>query len=221
MEPKYMGCGEFNPVDPTEEAAEVNRRVVFFLFHPDRLPNLPCAFGAATSCSHQSIADQPRHHAGFRCSFYDSLACRCPGEGRKYPTEVVEIQVLRVFIPGHVPPYTVQREGLEMFAGEEDRDRIIVVDYASNKPNPEVAFPHLYGYMRLVGTYTGERMTMQEWDRSIPREERTDDGYAERGTFPVFRATDWSFEDTCYDDPSIEELLASNSSIPRTLEVQA
>lgn len=81
MEPKYMGCGEFNPVDPTEEATEVNRRVVFFLFHPDRLPNLPCVSGGSSSCSRQSIADQPRHHEGFRCSFYDSLACRCPAEG--------------------------------------------------------------------------------------------------------------------------------------------
>lgn len=88
MEPKYMGCGEFNPVVPTEEAAEVNRRVVFFFFHPDRLPNLPCAIGDIDPCKKQYIADQPD---GFQCSYYDSLACRCPAE-TKY-----EVKALRLF----------------------------------------------------------------------------------------------------------------------------
>jgi len=176
---------------------------------PDHVPDTPCLRGEC----------DPRACELYDCRWY--LHRRLTSQRTPKESEFVEIQVLRVFLPGHVPPYTVQGEGLEMFAGEEDRDRIIVVDYASKKPNPEIAFPNLYGYMRLVGAYTGKRMTMQEWDQSISREAEASEGDGFRGAFPVFRAIDWSFEDTCYDEPGIDELLAANPSIPRALEVQA
>jgi outer membrane protein OmpA-like peptidoglycan-associated protein len=81
LEPGYMGCGEFNPIETTEEAHEANRRVTFFLFHPDRLPNLPCAFADVGPCERQMVSAERRHKASFRCSFYDSWARSCPGEG--------------------------------------------------------------------------------------------------------------------------------------------
>jgi outer membrane protein OmpA-like peptidoglycan-associated protein len=81
LEPGYMGCGEFNPIETTEEAHEANRRVTFFLFHPDRVPNLPCAFADVGPCERQMVSVGRRHKASFRCSFYDSWARSCPGEG--------------------------------------------------------------------------------------------------------------------------------------------
>jgi outer membrane protein OmpA-like peptidoglycan-associated protein len=81
MEPKHMGCGEFNPVKDTEAAHEPNRRVTVFLFNPDRLPNLPCAHGDISPCNKQKGAPLPRHKDSFHCSFYDSLAKNCPLEG--------------------------------------------------------------------------------------------------------------------------------------------
>jgi len=80
MDPKHMGCGEFNPQIETEEAVEANRRVTFFLFHPERLPTLPCRAGDVAPCRHQMKPPAPRHVASFHCSFFDSIAKRCPVE---------------------------------------------------------------------------------------------------------------------------------------------
>ena len=80
MDPKHMGCGEFNPVEDTEAASEANRRVTFFLFHPDRLPNLPCAHGDLAPCHRQVEPPLPRFSPSFRCSFFDSLARACACE---------------------------------------------------------------------------------------------------------------------------------------------
>ncbi|MFQ5568049.1 MAG: peptidoglycan-binding protein [Rhodothermales bacterium] len=77
MDPKHMGCGEFNPVEETEMANEDNRRVTFFLFHPDRLPNLPCQHGSLAPCHKQSTPPWPRYTESFKCSFYDSIAKKC------------------------------------------------------------------------------------------------------------------------------------------------
>ena len=81
MAPGYMGCGEFNPIEQTPEAVEANRRVTFYFFDPARLPNLPCAFADVAPCERQMVSPGARHTSTFRCSFYDSLAMRCPGEG--------------------------------------------------------------------------------------------------------------------------------------------
>ncbi|MCI0329566.1 MAG: OmpA family protein [candidate division Zixibacteria bacterium] len=80
MEPKFMGCGEFNPVDNVETAHEPNRRVVFYLFHPDRLPTLPCKLGDIGPCKKQMVQLSPRFKETFKCSFYDSVARECPCE---------------------------------------------------------------------------------------------------------------------------------------------
>lgn len=80
MDPKHMGCGEFNPEVETEAANEPNRRVTVFLFNPDRLPNLPCANGDIAPCKKQVAAPLPRNKASFHCSFYDSIAKNCPAE---------------------------------------------------------------------------------------------------------------------------------------------
>lgn len=79
MEPKHMGCGEFNPVVPTEEPHEPNRRVTFYLFDPRRLPNLPCRHGDLAPCLKQKSPAAPRFRESFGCSFYDSLDRQCAG----------------------------------------------------------------------------------------------------------------------------------------------
>lgn len=81
MDPKHMGCGEFNSIDPVDGPHEPNRRVTFFLFDEGRLPNLPCKEGDITPCQKQMTPPLPRFKESFRCSFYDSLAKKCPCEG--------------------------------------------------------------------------------------------------------------------------------------------
>ncbi|MHC4406966.1 MAG: OmpA family protein [Planctomycetota bacterium] len=82
MDPKHMGCGEFNPLKETEERHEPNRRVTVFLFNKERPPNLPCEYGSVAPCKHLEVTDKKkRHNESFRCSFYDSIAKECPFEG--------------------------------------------------------------------------------------------------------------------------------------------
>jgi hypothetical protein len=108
VEPGYMGCGEFNPVDDTGDKVEANRRVTFYFFHPGRLPNLPCAFADCGPCQQQMATLEYRHNAGYRCSFYDSLAHGSPA----VETTVVRV---RLFDPGQQPmphaPCVLEIEG--------------------------------------------------------------------------------------------------------------
>ncbi len=80
MDPKNIGCSEFNPVIDTKDACEANRRVTFFFFNKDRLPTLTCKQGALAPCKTQTAAPLPRHTDTFTCSLYDSLAKNCPIE---------------------------------------------------------------------------------------------------------------------------------------------
>ncbi len=66
-----------------EKANEPNRRVTFYLFHPERLPKLPCKAGDLGPCEHWKQPPKPRKIASFECNYYDSLARHCPCEGGK------------------------------------------------------------------------------------------------------------------------------------------
>ena len=81
IDPKFMGCGEFNPVIDVAGSAELNRRVVFYLLHEQRTPNIPCALGDLSPCRKQIVDEDPRKTATFRCSFYDSIASTCESGG--------------------------------------------------------------------------------------------------------------------------------------------
>ena len=84
-----MGCGEFNLLEPSDKAEEKNRRVTFYLFNKDRLPNLPCAFDDIAPCKRQMLNEDRRHIPGFSCSFYDSWAQKCPAENRSFTVAVL------------------------------------------------------------------------------------------------------------------------------------
>ncbi len=74
MDPTYMGCSYFN----MEGAADkMNRRVLFFLFHKDRLPVLPCSLGDTFPCTKQMKPPKHRYSKTYQCSFYDSVAKGC------------------------------------------------------------------------------------------------------------------------------------------------
>lgn len=92
MGPGYMGCGEQNPVFATEDASEGNRRVAFYFFHKDRIPALPCRFTDTAPCKKQLVSLENRHKSTFRCSYYDSLSCKCKRES------IPEITTLRVIV---------------------------------------------------------------------------------------------------------------------------
>ncbi len=91
MDPGYMGCGEFNPVEKAGGECEANRRVTFYLFHPARLPKLPCAFADVGPCQRQRVSPDLRFQASFGCSFYDSLSERCACKER--PSYAIRIRL--------------------------------------------------------------------------------------------------------------------------------
>lgn len=91
MDPKHMGCSEFNPVEETEAANEPNRRVTVFLFNPARLPKLPCKFVDIAPCKKQMTPPAPRFKETFKCSFFDSLARDCKCEGGDTPPPPVPV----------------------------------------------------------------------------------------------------------------------------------
>jgi hypothetical protein len=132
MEPRHMGCGEFNPLLPVEGRCEANRRVTFYLFHPERLPRLPCRAGDIGPCQHQMTPASPRHRASFRCSFYDSLALRCPCEHGGNGQALVHISVLLRSNSGAVAlsnkQYRIQLDEGRVLEGTTDDDGLVSHD---------------------------------------------------------------------------------------------
>jgi outer membrane protein OmpA-like peptidoglycan-associated protein len=109
MDPKHMGCGEFNPVEETEAAHEPNRRVTFYLFHKDRLPKLPCQYGDIAPCRKQMDATGPRYVETFYCSFYDSIAKKCGCEIPIEDFETLTIRLLDIYYqPMNNKEYTLE-----------------------------------------------------------------------------------------------------------------
>lgn len=156
MEPKHMGCGEFNPVEETEAASEPNRRVTFFLFHPDRLPNLPCAHGQLAPCHRQIDPPAPRHVPSFLCSFFDSLARTCPSE-----TTFLSIAI-RILDPDREPfsgaDYRLSIVG-DLREGVTDGEGWLVEDHVAEAgmcalewaaPGDRAVNGGVYGYSRAV-----------------------------------------------------------------------
>ncbi len=74
MDPTYMGCSYFNLEG---KADQMNRRVMFYLFHKDRLPVLPCSLGDTFPCTKQMKPPKYRFKKSYNCSFYDSVAKGC------------------------------------------------------------------------------------------------------------------------------------------------
>ncbi len=110
MNPKHIGCGEFNPIKDTEEPHEPNRRVTFYFFNENRLPVIPCRHGVLTPCKRQISNPILRYKDEFTCSFYDSIAQRCacenPGRPKKTTPPVVAVTVAIKAENGTDPPPT-------------------------------------------------------------------------------------------------------------------
>ncbi len=99
MDPKHMGCGEFNLMKDTPNAYEPSRRVTFFLFHKDRpLKSIPCKENDLVPCKKQISQPQHRNRETFKCSFYDSIAQKCPCEGLFPPLPTVAVYLQLLFI---------------------------------------------------------------------------------------------------------------------------
>jgi Putative peptidoglycan binding domain/OmpA family len=99
MDPKHMGCGEFNLMKDTPNAYEPSRRVTFFLFHKNRpLKSMPCKTNDLAPCKKQISQPQHRNRETFKCSFYDSIAQKCPCEGLFPPLPTVAVYLQLLFI---------------------------------------------------------------------------------------------------------------------------
>ncbi len=122
--PGYMGCSEFNPVEPVDGAHEPNRRVHVFFFRPDQIPDLPCRYADIAPCQLQIADTTPRHNASFRCAFYDDLCreCTCNETARS----LVEIRLYdhaRQFVAE--APYRVSVNGQVFATGKANRNGFV------------------------------------------------------------------------------------------------
>ncbi len=106
--PRHAGCGVFNPVIDTDRAEEDNRRVTFFLFDQNRLPEIPCSGTDLAPCRSQSgqYRKNPRHtyrhNDSFSCAFYDSIARDCEGEMKLM--DIIAFDSHMHFMSGHCTP---------------------------------------------------------------------------------------------------------------------
>jgi len=80
LEPKFTGCGEFNPKIDTEKEEEKNRRVSFFLFDPTKVPKIPCKVGDMAPCKKMMALPGPRKKKEFKCAFFDNVSSDCACE---------------------------------------------------------------------------------------------------------------------------------------------
>jgi hypothetical protein len=80
LEPKFTGCGEFNPKIETEKEEERNRRVSFFLFDPGKVPKIPCKVGDMAPCKKMIALPGPRKKKEFKCAFFDNISSDCACE---------------------------------------------------------------------------------------------------------------------------------------------
>jgi hypothetical protein len=80
LEPKFTGCGEFNPKIETEKEEEKNRRVSFFLFDPGKVPKIPCKVGDTAPCKKMIALPGPRKKKEFKCAFFDNISSDCACE---------------------------------------------------------------------------------------------------------------------------------------------
>jgi hypothetical protein len=143
MDPKHMGCSEFNHVIETEKRCEPNRRVAFFFFHKDRLPNLPCKLGSLAPCKKQMSDPLPRFTETYHCSFYDSIARSCPEEaGAVTLTEPpgIDIELLdKWFVPGKLDDGgEACRIKYSLMGRKERADKVVLEVYASNHCGAEL-----------------------------------------------------------------------------------
>ncbi len=166
LEPKHVGCSEFDPVVETDEACEANRRVTFFFFNKDRPPNIPCKKGQVTPCKKQAKAPLPRHTATFHCSFYDSIARDCLAESGTGTVTLTDPPWLDIdsldkwFLPG------LAGEGGEtcvikyaLTGRKELSDKVVLEVHASNYCSSKVNNDGKLEFTKLTGTvpvYTRE-----------------------------------------------------------------
>ncbi|MEZ0471624.1 OmpA family protein [Luteimonas salinilitoris] len=147
LDPGYMGCGEFNLIEDSDSAAEANRRVTFYLFHPDRAPNLPCKFGDIGPCKRQMITRSHRHIDGFSCSFYDSWAEKCPAEAPPW-LEVYLLDYNGYPMPN--VPYEARSAGAVLQSGTTNENGVarlplssppvVTIDWGTSLPGDAGAF---------------------------------------------------------------------------------
>ena len=97
LEPKFTGCGEFNPKVETEAAEEKNRRVSFFLFDPSKVPKIPCKFGDMAPCKKMIGLPGPRKKKEFKCAFFDNISSDCACESAPPKPETFSVTGTLVF----------------------------------------------------------------------------------------------------------------------------
>ena len=109
---KHAGCSAFNPVYKIEKSEEENRRVTFFMFDKDNLPNLPCSNTDSEPCKKQIFQKDNdsstfRNYKEFRCCYYDSLAKDCKGEITR--PDIIAFDAHMHFMSGHTTPLPLLR----------------------------------------------------------------------------------------------------------------
>ena len=130
--PKFMGCGEFNPlVEPNaNELAnrapgnEPNRRVVFYLFK--RAPqSIPCKLRVLAPCKTEIAKPGERNNPLHSCAFYDGIAKECNCEQRIDEIRIRLFDWLGKALPN--APYKITVGGKELPRATADENGDIVL----------------------------------------------------------------------------------------------
>ena len=139
--PKFMGCGEFNPLVPPNEnelanagrgrrpGNEPNRRVVFFLFQ-NPPTSMPCKLKQLAPCKAQIAQPGERDNPLHACAYYDAISVQCRCElGGTDPESLVHISVLLRSNSGAVPlanrKYKIFLEEGQVLEGTTDREGLV------------------------------------------------------------------------------------------------
>lgn len=170
---KHAGCSVFNPIIDIDQAEEDNRRVTFFLFDQNRLPEIPCSNTDLAPCRSQSsqYRQNPRHtyrhNDSFSCAFYDSIAKECEGEMKLM--DIIAFDSHMHFMSGHCTPMPllwnqfpgkpqIKRSNLDKAGGW-------VLRYTAGKlPIPKVAGT-------IKGAWTQRQSTLAIADMGIAQNE--------------------------------------------------
>ena len=170
---KHAGCSVFNPIIDTDRAEEDNRRVTFFLFDRNRLPDIPCSNTDLSPCRSQSgqYRENPRqtyrHNDSFSCAFYDSIARDCEGEMKL--EDIIAFDSHMHFMSGHCTPMPLLWNQLpgkpEIKRSNLDKVGGWALRYTAGKlPIPIVAGT-------IKGTWTQRQSTLAIADMGIAQNE--------------------------------------------------
>jgi len=172
----FMGCGEFNLAEATDNRSPKNRRVTVFAFHKDRLPNFPCAFADVKPCWTRFSGTGTRYNPGFSCSFYDTIAEPCSAENEHHS---VSLLIRKYPVTSEFVNHLMDEFELRSACGKLGASRKAMSASTRDETYLELRWEHVRAHMTLTLVHKlgdGERVILSE----VPFTELYADGHVPR-----------------------------------------